>query len=259
MKQKNFFLLLALSLQWITFAQCNVSVLGLNSNNYSQAIVTSQSFTSCATGPLQNITFKPTGAFVDDYRATGFFIFCKLKDASNNLLATATFNGSSASTDQWYNGATVVANFNNIVTLLSGTTYIFELTSNFNDITYLFSRTTTSSYSGGNYISDGVAQPNQDLIGWTVNITTATLDTNSNILENGLKVYPNPTTGFVDFDLLDVNSAKIQVSDLTGKLLKSVNIEKNNNKINISNLSKGVYLLKIETEKGSFTKKIIKE
>ena len=85
-----------------SYAQCNVTVPNATGTgtSTSDATITAQSFTACATGPLQNITFTPTRGTIDDFRNSGFFISCKLKDVSNNVLATATFSGSATSTDQ---------------------------------------------------------------------------------------------------------------------------------------------------------------
>ena len=73
---------------------------------------------------------------------------------------------------------------------------------------------------------------------------------------NDFKIYPNPTN-----DLININSnnnhsfTSVKVYDLSGKML----IESSDNKISVSNLSSGVYLLRIMTESGELTKKFIKE
>jgi hypothetical protein len=69
-------------------------------------------------------------------------------------------------------------------------------------------------------------------------------------------IYPNPTN-----DLININSTNnhsftsVKVFDLSGKML----IESSDNKISVSNLVSGLYLLKITTETGEITKKFIKE
>ena len=73
---------------------------------------------------------------------------------------------------------------------------------------------------------------------------------------NDFTIYPNPST-----DLININSINnqsftlVKVYDLSGKML----IESSDNKISVSNLSRGVYLLKIMTESGELTKKFIKK
>ena len=73
------------------------------------------------------------------------------------------------------------------------------------------------------------------------------------------KIYPNPTTGEIFISNSDLNSKIIAVDafDLQGRfLLKETGI--NVSSVNLNPLNKGVYLLQIQTEKGSQTKRVIK-
>ena len=85
------------------------------------------------------------------------------------------------------------------------------------------------------------------------------LSTTDFALNSYFKVFPNPTTGVININMTDFRTAKTTLYDLNGKVLKTQVIENTSSKINISDLSKGVYLLKIETENGSITKQIIKD
>ncbi|TWO32036.1 T9SS type A sorting domain-containing protein [Seonamhaeicola sediminis] len=68
------------------------------------------------------------------------------------------------------------------------------------------------------------------------------------------KVFPNPATSF-----LTIKSAmpllKVEFYDILGKQAFIVTSELN--RIDVSKLSKGIYLLKIETDKGNINKKVI--
>lgn len=76
--------------------------------------------------------------------------------------------------------------------------------------------------------------------------------------KNTLKIYPNPTTGIVNFNL-DENTT-IFIYNILGKELLTVKKESGMQNIDLSNYSKGVYFLKLINEKGeSMTKKIIRE
>ena len=81
------------------------------------------------------------------------------------------------------------------------------------------------------------------------------LSTADDILANGLKLYPNPTTGYITVEGLE-NMVRSTIYNIQGQKIKE-KIE--NNKINLENVPAGMYLLKIETEKGIVTKKIIKK
>ena len=51
----------------------------------------------------------------------------------------------------------------------------------------------------------------------------------------------------------------IEITDLNGRVVKTVNaIDASNAQVNISDLSSGVYMMNITSDKGSVTKKIIK-
>ena len=73
-----------------------------------------------------------------------------------------------------------------------------------------------------------------------------------------MNVYPNPTNG-----VLNINSKSsiitINITDLNGRLIQASNQNNNQVAINVENLQSGIYLLKITTESGVSTQKIIKE
>jgi endonuclease I/chitodextrinase len=85
-------------------------------------------------------------------------------------------------------------------------------------------------------------------------VSTASL---YNSVFNSFKIYPNPTNG----NTLYFNFTKevtIRMYNVLGKLIKTNKINSKNNKIDISALPKGIYLLKINSENQFITKKIIK-
>jgi len=89
---------------------------------------------------------------------------------------------------------------------------------------------------------------------------TNTLGIDDNQLENNLKVYPNPTSDILNIDLNKNISGidKLQLYDVNGKLVYKQNLKNlTNTKIDVSQLSSGVYLLKIKTNDKTFNKKII--
>lgn len=73
---------------------------------------------------------------------------------------------------------------------------------------------------------------------------------------SAIKMYPNPTTGMLNFGNLQ-EIQNIALFDLTGKALKAVN---NQNYIDISSLDSGIYFVRIELPNNqSITRKVIKE
>lgn len=77
------------------------------------------------------------------------------------------------------------------------------------------------------------------------------------ILKSNAIIYPNPTNDFIIIKNIDKIKSKT-IYDSTGQLVKKENNQ--NEKIDISNLQKGVYLLEIETKNNQkVTKKIVKK
>ncbi len=69
-------------------------------------------------------------------------------------------------------------------------------------------------------------------------------------------IYPNPTADVVNFDLQN-NVTSVEVYDAAGKLVKSV--KDGAKSVNISSLTKGSYILKVNADNKIYTKKVIKK
>lgn len=76
----------------------------------------------------------------------------------------------------------------------------------------------------------------------------------SDIKKNDLVVYPTVATDVVNIKT-DANIQKVDLLDVTGKLISTTNKET----VNVSTLSSGVYIINITTDKGVTTKKIVKQ
>ncbi len=76
-------------------------------------------------------------------------------------------------------------------------------------------------------------------------------------LSDNIKVYPNPASDFVNINSETVIS-NIKVFSNLGQLVLDVDVLENDYKVNMSGFENGVYLIKIETEKGITIKRIIK-
>ncbi len=94
---------------------------------------------------------------------------------------------------------------------------------------------------------------NSDTQDWTITVTEATVGINS-ISKNGFSIYPNPTNGKINIETQE-QIEQITIIDITGKTI----IETTNTEIDLSKQKIGTYFLKIETENGIFTEKIIVE
>lgn len=82
----------------------------------------------------------------------------------------------------------------------------------------------------------------------------------TNTISEEIKIYPNPSSGTVTIELETVQvPAKIQVTDLQGRVVLSDQINNHRKQINLSNESPGIFLIKVFNEDEIFTKKLIKK
>ncbi|WP_420572455.1 S8 family serine peptidase [Kordia sp.] len=75
-----------------------------------------------------------------------------------------------------------------------------------------------------------------------------------------IKVFPNPTKANLQINITKtIGEVKLILTNLVGKTLQTVTNITNNQSIDISQLASGMYLLRIEANGETFTKKIIKQ
>jgi len=97
-------------------------------------------------------------------------------------------------------------------------------------------------------------------LGWQLAIekkvvNNTTLNVSNFEIENNTIIYPNPATDMVSIDLKDDVLKSVAIYNELGQQVKKVTT----NKVNISNLSNGIYFVKITSQNGeAVTKKIIK-
>jgi hypothetical protein len=73
-----------------------------------------------------------------------------------------------------------------------------------------------------------------------------------------VNVYPNPASSFVAFELSE-NNFEVQLFDITGKTVKSVNSIGNRLRVSTADLNNGIYFYSVYTEKGNLitTNKVV--
>ena len=97
-----------------------------------------------------------------------------------------------------------------------------------------------------------------NLSDWTqaINVTTTGIES---WLENSVSLYPNPAKEYVDIRVDgDLNVSMMEVYDVYGKLINTVNVVDNPTRINVSGLADGMYFVRVMTEKGMVTKTFVK-
>jgi hypothetical protein len=84
----------------------------------------------------------------------------------------------------------------------------------------------------------------------------------SSILDLGIKVYPNPSTDYVDIEFSNGRVNSVTVYDIIGSELNVSELVNNQvNRIDLQTFIPGIYLLKFSNSKGEIvgTTKIIKQ
>jgi len=74
----------------------------------------------------------------------------------------------------------------------------------------------------------------------------------------GAKMYPNPTNGILTLELEEFNNASTKIIDFNGRVLDSKELNGVQTTFDLSYLTSGMYLLQINSEKGTVTQKFIK-
>lgn len=92
------------------------------------------------------------------------------------------------------------------------------------------------------------------------NTAFTVLSTNQFDKKQNVSIYPNPSDREINIETL-APIQNIKIYDLHGRIVLSQNNSDSNLnlKLDVSNLSKGMYLIKLETSEGQFTQKLIKE
>jgi hypothetical protein len=76
-------------------------------------------------------------------------------------------------------------------------------------------------------------------------------------IENRIVLYPNPTAGELRITNYELGITSVEVFDIYGSKLTTYDLRLAT-QINISHLQAGIYFVKIYTQEGTITKKIIK-
>lgn len=162
-------------------------------------------------------------------------------------------------------GVIVTANFDTPVVANAGTSIVVAVVQPFADGNNIFLGTTDEdtkeSYLGSE--ACGLAEPDTVTnVGFPgakhlVNLVGDDALSVGDVLAGNVSVYPNPTTDIFNVSLpsnVVVNSSS--VVDILGK---TTGVGYNNGQVNVTSLSTGVYFLKLDTNFGTYTQKVIKQ
>jgi len=91
----------------------------------------------------------------------------------------------------------------------------------------------------------------------TCDVCTGLADDENNLLQNNFLLFPNPTTDNLTIET--PQKATIEILNIEGQIIKTINTADKQTTIDLRNLSSGVYIIKAKTERGVAVKKFIKE
>ena len=113
---------------------------------------------------------------------------------------------------------------------------------------------------------DDATAANADLApytNWKIDATAtfsedcSALNIDDKLLAQSIIFYPNPVSDVLTIDSKKASLMRVEIFSILGKKVKKIN--SNFEAIKIDNLSKGVYLVRIFSDKGEVVKKMIKK
>ncbi len=117
------------------------------------------------------------------------------------------------------------------------------------------------AYSNGVAMNYGSPKQKQEWIKWSGDIDLFFVCEGSGKttladMIKAIKIYPNPAKEELNIDGLSMANCKAEMYDILGNLIKSDILQTGLQKINLSNTSKGLYLVKVKDPKGNPLKTI---
>jgi len=102
-----------------------------------------------------------------------------------------------------------------------------------------------------------------DTLGYAVGMNVTIIKTTSEIVSvknskqlSSIKIFPNPTSNYINITGINAELLKATILDLHGKIILEKNME-SERVLSVESLPKGSYLLSLESELGQTLKKII--
>ena len=152
---------------------------------------------------------------------------CELQGSQTNIVTYYKFN-------QGFDAAinTSVTNLLDSVGSNTGTLTSFALTG------------ATSNWQSGSTI--------------TIGNTCTVLSANNFDLASNIKLYPNPTSSILYLETEKLSNIYVELIDLNGRVLMSQSLNTTSNNIDLSSYNAAIYLLKVSSNEGTSTYKVIK-
>jgi hypothetical protein len=159
-----------------------------------------------------------------------------------------------------------MSNLPNDTTVCGGKTVVLDPGAGYDSYLW-YDGTTTQTYTldstgigyGGKYIAVNITDN-----GCSINDSTLVLFKNcvgidNAIFNSSLRIYPNPVTDYLHIDnQSNIDIKQIEIISVDGQLVRTI-ADYKTTRINVSDLSKGIYYLRIQSEHKAIVKKFVKE
>jgi len=116
----------------------------------------------------------------------------------------------------------------------------------------------TSTASDGAITVVFISDEGGTFAGWNATVSCDSLGVEDFADANGIAIYPNPASDFVNISSTNGKIDSVKVTDASGKVVLSNNVDKVSGEINIQHLPSGVYIFNINVDGKVVSKKIIK-
>lgn len=237
-------------------------------NSFALVNYTSTSSTAATGATISNWLISPAitvqnGDVVSFYTRIGKYSATGAASFADNLQLRMSTNG--AFTANPSAGPTDVADYTNLLVEVNPNLDLSSYPTTWTQYTYTISglaTPTSVNFAFRYYVTDGgVNGSNSDIIGIdTFSVDRPTASTQS-FFANNFSIQPNPVKDF--FTLTAKNNTSIEnvkVLDVNGRIVNEINNTNSDNvQVNISELNSGVYFVKVQTEFGVGTSKIVKK
>ncbi len=94
--------------------------------------------------------------------------------------------------------------------------------------------------------------------GFFAKTTNITLETSNFDISSSFKIYPNPAVNAITIDLYSIDNSSVDIYDINGRKMFTQKLSDSSNTINIDHLASGMYLIKVTSEQGTATSKVVK-
>ena len=201
--------------------------------DYAYSIATDGANHVYTTGVFRDtVDFDPSSG-VDTLSSNGFYdAFVQKMDANGNYQWTKTFGGTSSDRGQ----GLAIDNLDNVF-----------VTGYYNSVV---------DFDPSSGVDTMTSNGSTDVFVMKLSSGISSLE-DEKIANNLVTVFPNPAHLQLNLKADDLQIKQVSISDMSGKTLKTVNYT--DQPIQINDLANGIYLLKIETNKGTSHKRFVKQ